>query len=226
MGGSFDTRDYEYDDRAKITKHFEGECETSKYEDGTSYPGTIAAMHTVNDWRDKRFSTRNEAENYMCEEHSKWDEGMAVSYLLPRTPTKGDEARVTKAREALEKIERKQFDVTLAIQKAFTGRKAKLVACKCCGSRLARDFVVKTLGKGYVSEHAVCLNGRPREVTFDMPCKPKCALCGTSLLSETDQTRLDNAHAKAQAAQTAYDAARVPKATTKIGWLVGGWCSS
>ena len=65
-----------------------------------------------------------------------------------------------------------------------------------------------------------------RKVTFEMPGKPKCAHCGTSRLSETDQTRLDNAHAKVQAAQTAYDTARVPKASAKLGWLVGGWCSS
>jgi len=226
MGGSFDYRTYDYDDRNKIRSHFEGECQNAQIEDGTSYPGTIAAMHTVNDWRDKRFPALKEAEEFMVNEHNKWDEGMAVSYLLPREPTKSDEARVTKAREKLEKIERKQFDVTLAIQTAFVGRKAKLVACKGCGSRLSREHLVKKLRKGHISNYETIYNGRPRRVTFTMPTTPTCPVCTVSLLSGTDEKRILTAIVKTTDAFTAYDVVRVPKASTKIGWLVGGWRSS
>jgi hypothetical protein len=90
MGGCFDYRIYDYDDRNKIREDFRECCEQAKYEDGTSYPGTIAAMMGVASFADRAFSTQGEAEEYLNRVHNKWDDAIAVSFMLPVTQTDRD----------------------------------------------------------------------------------------------------------------------------------------
>lgn len=83
MGATTDFRTYKTDDTAVVKKKFASACEDARYEDGHGgYTGTIAEMSGVKTWKDLRLDSRDEAEDYIDENHDKWDDAMAVSYVV------------------------------------------------------------------------------------------------------------------------------------------------
>ena len=88
MGASEDFRTYPKQDvwgggirtRSDIEKLFAGDQKQSAYEDGHSYSGQIGVMPTGISWVDKTFESYNEAENYILENHEKWDEAMGTEF--------------------------------------------------------------------------------------------------------------------------------------------------
>ena len=225
MGGSFDYRTYDHNDRAKITKHFEGECETAKIEDGISYPGTIAAMQTVVDWRDKQFTTMGDAQDYLCDEHNKWDNAMAVSYKIAKPMTDRDKNRVSKAREKHKALAAKFLAVVKKVNDGFKTRKSKLIGCQSCGSRLSKDHLLRKQHR--LSPKSKCDNPFAHALPgYGDYSVLACPLCDTLFISATELTRLQAYYPKLVATQEVVAEARVPKTNGKIGWIVGGWCSS
>jgi phage gp16-like protein len=87
MGASFDSREYDYSlGKEKIEKLWETEVESSLHESGHSYSGGIGMLgSTIAPWQDKDDSyiklTRQEAFDFISDNHQKWDCAMAVSFF-------------------------------------------------------------------------------------------------------------------------------------------------
>jgi ribosomal protein S27E len=204
MGGAFDYRIYEQDDRQKIRNHFESACDSARIEDGCSYPGTIAAMSGIASWHDKAFATQQEAEEWLSNNHNKWDDAKAVSYMLPVAPTDRDRKRVEKASIKVTAACAKRDALITQARDGFRNGKSKLVGCKGCDSRMNREKLVASH-----SYRAL-----------------QCPLCGYDLVSPTLRERINKAQAKLDLASQARNEASKPRASKKKGWIVGGWCSS
>jgi ribosomal protein S27E len=204
MGGAFDYRTYDYDDRQKIRSHFEDACGSARIEDGCSYPGSIAAMSGIATWEDKEFSTEREAEAWLSDNHNKWDDAIAVSYMLPVATTDRDRKRVAKATIKVTAACDKRDALIKQARDAFRDGKSKLVGCKGCDSRMNREKLIASN-----SYRAL-----------------QCPLCGYDLVSPTLRERINKAQAKLDVANEARNEANKPRASKKKGWVVGGWCSS
>lgn len=203
MGATDDYRVYEHNDRAKIEKEFRAACEDARYEDGNSYPGTIACFHSIRGWHDRRFATRNEAEEFLLNQHSKWEPAEAVSFLLPAKENKTEKTRRERASVSYKSWEKREQDARTKVIETFANRKGRTVACSGCGSRLSRTHLASKLNRWTL---------------------PSCPVCGESLLSKTDHERLDNIKQRVAKAKREVNEANKPTPSTKVGWIVGGWC--
>lgn len=82
MGATVDLRTYKTEDTSIVKSSFATACETSRYENGhDGYSGTISEMAGVETWKDLRLNSRVEAAAYIVENHNKWDDAMAVSFV-------------------------------------------------------------------------------------------------------------------------------------------------
>ncbi len=82
MGASVDTRTIKDASREDLKKLFENATEEARYNNGNSgYTGTIAEMSSIGSFVDKEYDSAFEAEDYIVDNHDKWDQAMAVSYL-------------------------------------------------------------------------------------------------------------------------------------------------
>ena len=205
MGGCTDFRIYKYDDRKKVERAFKDDCEDARYEHGNGgYTGTIAEVHGIGRWVDRRFGSEGEAMDYAVEHHNKWDPAMAVSFCLPVEKGKREKAREAKAWAKVEAAQKKLNDANVKARKDFAGAKSKTVGCKGCGSKMSREHLVRFLSH------------RPI----------RCPLCNGDLLSQTFRDRQAKLEAAVKAAKAAHAEESKPKTNGKIGWVVGGWFSS
>lgn len=79
MGGNLDTRTYDVElSKSEVEKNFESDQQASAYESGHSYSGQIGVMPHGIEWKSQTFKTRTEAEEYICENHRKWDKAFGV----------------------------------------------------------------------------------------------------------------------------------------------------
>jgi hypothetical protein len=205
MGGAFDTRVYEIDDKAKIKADFEAACEQAKVEDGESYPGTIAAMRTVVEWQDRGFSTQREASEHLCDVHEKWEEAIAVSFHLPKPFDEKRQERINDMRERAdqwrERVRKAQRDAV----DNFKARKSTTVGCSGCKSRLDHSRIAEKASTA---------------------ANIYCPLCHTSLIAKPDLERINKLQARVEKANEDLREASVPETNGALGWVVGGWCSS
>jgi ABC-type Fe3+-citrate transport system substrate-binding protein len=82
MGANVDTVIIADVPRKKIKKLFENAAEEARYENGHGgYTGTIAEISTIGKFVDQELSGVLLAEEYITENHDKWSQAMAVSYL-------------------------------------------------------------------------------------------------------------------------------------------------
>lgn len=228
MGASSYVISVDSPDRKKVQEEWAKRVQEDARESGQGpYSGNATTMHGAITFRDLRCKTRYEAEEKILDLHQKWTGPVAVSYHKPVEPTDKDKARAEKAREKLEGVESKRYELAKAIQEAFVARKSALVGCKGCGSKLSVAHLHKKLPKGYASTSSggVVLNGEPRRRTYDMPALPTCPVCSASLLSESDAKRIAAHDEKVAAARKDYEEARKPKAGDQIAWCVGGWAA-
>jgi hypothetical protein len=83
MGGCLNSRAFFNPDREKIKKKWAQLVEDSLYERGHSYSGDIGMLgYNIAAWHDKKFSSRREAENWLANNHEKWQPGIAVSFKI------------------------------------------------------------------------------------------------------------------------------------------------
>jgi hypothetical protein len=81
MGAQMSTRTYKIADQKTVEAKFDDACEEARYEYGHGgYTGTIAEFGAIGSWKDLLLPSANEAEDYIDENHEKWDDAMAVSF--------------------------------------------------------------------------------------------------------------------------------------------------
>jgi len=82
MGAEFNVRRFDDEPKEEIEKKWNAAIEQAKYDYGHSgYTGSIAEMPSGINWQDDvHFEDRSDAEEYLEENHNKWDRAMAVSY--------------------------------------------------------------------------------------------------------------------------------------------------
>jgi len=80
MGASTDTRTLKDEDRKGIVEKWDSAVEASQYEDGHSYSGCIGMLDGSPQFKDLNLESGDEAEEYIEENHDKYDSPMAVSF--------------------------------------------------------------------------------------------------------------------------------------------------
>jgi hypothetical protein len=150
--------------------------------------------------RDKTFDNANAACAWLERNCEKRGRVLGVYYRLPSKRTERQEAKVAKLRAKVTEANEKHSETCRKIIAAFYGRKSKLVSCSCCGSKLSREHLGKRLGS-----YAL----------------PKCPLCSTVLLSETDQNRIKASEARVSKARKALDEGSKLKPSSKIVTMIG-----
>ena len=82
MGANFCARAYPDGEKELIIERWGSAVEQSLHEDGHSYSGDIGMLgRSVARWYDKDFADREEAYEFLSEEHEKWDPALAVSFI-------------------------------------------------------------------------------------------------------------------------------------------------
>lgn len=83
MGATTDFMVYKIPDRKKVKAKFSDDCDEARYEHGHGgYTGTIAEFGGIGKWKDLDLPSIRAAEDYIVENHQKWDPAMAVSFRL------------------------------------------------------------------------------------------------------------------------------------------------
>lgn len=196
---------YKDSDREKVKQAFLADQKDAIHEDGAGpYSGTIATMRGgIGQWYDKKFPTQQEAVDFMLEQHQKWEPAVAVSYLLPKAPTDAQKKRIEEAQARIKDAETHSSELNKKLRETFKARTSKFLGCATCGSKLNHEKLVA------LTQHTRII----------------CPLCQTSLLSETDQSRLAAAKLKVEERQKALAELQKPTTGTEYGWVVGGWAA-
>jgi hypothetical protein len=206
-------------ERSAVKKAWEEAVESDRHESGGgSYAGNATTFNGPVRFVDRKVASRREAADLVLEKHDKWDGPVAVSFYLPAESGKRAQAKAARAKDKLVAAMKKKLEVCQQINAAFASRKSKLVSCKTCGSKLSREHLTRKLRKGGFDHSA--------GTYCDYPNQPICPLCKISLLSETDQKRIDAHTKKVTEADNAHHAASQPSPSKKLGWVVGGWAAS
>jgi hypothetical protein len=205
MGAHSSYLTYKDSDRAKVEKRFVADQKDAVHEDGAGpYSGTIATMRGgIGQWYDKKFPTEDAAVEFLLENHQKWEPAVAVSFLLPKAPTETQKKRIEEAQTRIKDAETHSNDLNKKIREAFKARTSKFLGCSSCGSKLNHEKIVALTQYSRIA----------------------CPLCQTSLLSETDQSRIAAAKAKVEDRQKALAELQKPDTGTEYGWVVGGWAA-
>jgi len=83
VGATTDFRVYKIADKKTVKAKFSEACEHARYESGHGgYSGTIAEMHGVGKWMNMLLPGIDEAEDYIMNHHEKWEDAMAISFML------------------------------------------------------------------------------------------------------------------------------------------------
>lgn len=206
---------FEVSNRVEVSKRWGSIVEDDAYESGRGpYAGNATTLGTQIRFRDERLSSHREAEEYVLDNHNKWDSPLACSYYLPVKPTERDKRRVESAKAKLQSVKEKKYDAMASMYDAFFGRKSEFIGCKECGSRLS----VARLKEKFSSR------GK-RSSWINYPSIPACPLCSASLLSETNRNRIIRLTEKVEIAERKLREASRPKAGKKLAWVVGGWAA-
>jgi len=201
MGASFDSRTYFTDDKKVIQSKWDADVEHSQYMDGCSYSGSISMLYGYIDFvRRGPFDSQEQASDYISENACKWDGPMAVPFKIQGG--KAVPSYVKKATEKYQAAELKKEELRITIGEDFYNAKSQFVGCKKCKSKLSRSFLKSTF----------------------------CPICNQTLLSTTSLQRIEKAKNRVNEMYANLDKARFKareqNCTGKIGYVVGGICSS
>jgi len=161
------------------------------------YTGSIVEMGEGIDFRTHTiFDTINAAENYISENHSKWDGPIAVQFKTGKETEASKKKQNALFDKKVELSNKAEQILKLGYLNLKNGKSLTL-SCKKCKSKLNKE---------YIRDHV-------------------CPLCNESLLSLTIHKRYDKVIEKFEAAKKECEN-YIPKVTDEqIVWLVGGWCS-
>ena len=116
--------------RDQIQRLFNEACERDRAENGRSYSGSIGMFNGIAGWRDLGLLGEEAADEWLGDNHEKWDNALAVSFFMKIEDTKS-QARLKELWDKAWKVEQ---DVRIVFMKASR----PFVTCKDCGSRLLR----------------------------------------------------------------------------------------
>lgn len=200
MGANFDSRTYFTDDKQVIRENWDADVQHSQQMDGC-YSGAIGMLvYDSIDWCNRIADSQGEAEEYISENARKWDGPMAVPFKI-----KGGKkvpAYVKNAKIRYDQAQEKQRQIVEKLHQDITNAKSKFISCKNCISKININFLK----------------------TAD------CPVCRQNLISHTGMQRIEKAKQKTSdmlsAWKKAETKAREANCTGKIGYVVGGICSS
>ena len=219
MGAELYTVTYKISSKKEVQKAWEDQVEEDGYESGRgAYAGNATSLGTSISWINRTFASEDEAYEFISEKHHKWSGPMACSFYLPAEDSSRKKARIAKAKEKLLEKKTKKYDFMLKSLNSFRNRKAALVGCKCCGSKLSLEYISKELRDGRRPKN----NGY---AWFDPPSLPLCAVCRTPLYSASTMERIKKLTLSVEEAEKALKKAEKPTPSKKFGWIVGGWAS-
>ena len=201
MGANSDNRTYFTDDKRVVSGNWDYDVQQSQHMDGCSYSGAIGMLDGSIDWvRIEPFNSQAEAEDYISENARKWDGPMAVPFKIKGA--KAVPAYVKNAKTKYDQAMEKQRQIVDKAHKDVTNAKGQFVGCKKCKSKINRSYLKIA----------------------------DCPLCGENLISATNLQRIENAKQKSNKMlavwKEALTKAREANCTGKIGYVVGGICSS
>ena len=217
MGAHDYTVTYRFYDKTKVENAWESLYEEDSYESGSgAYAGNATTMGRHPQFYDKAFDSEAEAYRWVMDNHKKWGQPYACSFYLPKETSAARQRRIDKAKQKLDDAKKNKLDWMNSEIDSFLSRKSALIGCKCCGSKLSRDWMSKGWSKGRQSN---LYWGSPSSAL------PTCPVCKESLLSETAKTRLERLNQKVLDAEAALEKAEAPEPSNKLGWVVGGWAA-
>ncbi len=81
MGANLNTRMYPVDlGKDKVLKMWNDDVDMSLHEHGHSYSGEIGMLNGKPKFEDKQFQNEAEADDYITDNHEKWEPPLAVSF--------------------------------------------------------------------------------------------------------------------------------------------------
>lgn len=83
MGACFNYLTYDDQPQTEIRSQFKEAVEYSLHERGHSYSGEIGMLGGIapNGFQDKNFKDENEAHEWLADNHHKWNQALAVSFV-------------------------------------------------------------------------------------------------------------------------------------------------
>ena len=213
MGASTDYRVFNHNDKPKIKSEWDAEVDQSKNEDGCSYSGQIGMLGSIGSWEDKKFVTKEQAIEWIFDNHDKWNDAMAVSFLLEAKKDKKVQRKLDDLKKKVVKVNEKSVEYVGRSEKNFFDSSLKFATCKSCESKLRRELLHKQINHWGKS-------------------KTDCLLCGESLFSNTVNTKIKDYALKSQELYKEIEGLEKglylesDAVNADVGWAIGGWCSS
>ncbi len=219
MGAELYLMTYSKDSRDAVQSAWNRQVEEDSYESGSgAYAGNATTLGRIIDWRNRMLPSQRDAEQFISKNQQKWDGPMACSFYLPAKDSSRKQAKIEKAKEKLIARQTKKYDFMLQSLNSFRNRKAALVGCKCCGSKLSLEYISKELRDG----------SRPSSTPYSWttyPTLPLCAVCRTPLFSASTMERIKKLTLSVEEAEKVLKEAERPTPSKSVGWVVGGWAS-
>ena len=219
MGATLYLVTYSKDSKRLVQEAWNCQVEEDAYDSGSgAYAGNATSLGRIIDWRNRMLASERDAEEFISKNQQKWDGPMACSFYLPAKDSSRKQAKIAKAKENLIAKQTKKYDFMLQSLNSFRNRKAALVGCKCCGSKLSLEHISKELRNG-------C---RPSDSPYSRvtyPTLPLCAVCRTPLYSASTMDRIKKLTLSVEKAEKALKEAEKPTPSKSVGWVVGGWAS-
>ena len=215
MGAELYLMTYSKDSRDAVQSAWNRQVEEDSYESGSgAYAGNATSLGRRIDWRNRMLTSERDAEQFISKNQQKWDGPMACSFYLPAEDSLRKKAEIEKAKEKLLAKHTKKYDFMLQSLNSFRNRKAALVGCKCCGSKLSLKHISKELR-----------DGRVDQFWTTYPTLPLCAVCRTPLYSASTMERIKKLTLSVEEAEKSLKEAQKPTPSNSLGWVVGGWAS-
>ena len=198
MGAEFNDVSFKEENKDKVRKLWANEVKNAEYENGHAgnYTGSIAELGTSIDFTNVLVGDYETAEEYLSDNHRKWDCALAVQYVINSTVK-------SNARDKLKEKEQKAYTDWQTLEKKLTSEisnaKSKTISCKRCDSKVNRS---------YVKTHWC----------------PVCASDLLSPTAKARLVKAKEKYTIAKSTQENYTP-KIAKGSKKA-WLVGGWCSS
>ncbi len=198
MGACFDCCTYLTDNKESVKQQWAEDVRSSQHRNGTSYSGCIGMLGENLIFKSTVHDTLRQAEDFLSENHTKWEAGWAVPFRM--TPQK-EPSYVAKAREKVEKFQSKLDETRKKIIARIQNGKSKLISCKKCESKVSRK---------HISHHST-----------------SCPVCNHSLTTDSEDKKIKNYSDKRNAANLELGRMEVKAAKSgKIGYICGGICPS
>ena len=141
MGACTDYRVFNHNDKSKIKLEWDAEVEQSRRDDGNQYSGQIGMHGPIGGWKDLKFSTQEQAGEWLFDNHDKWEDALAVSFLLEAKKDNKVQRKLDGLQEKVVKVNEKSREYIERSQKNFFDSSIKFATCKSCESKLRRELL-------------------------------------------------------------------------------------